>query len=98
MGDSVDGIAKLAVHLAGGVDELDGAGDVNLTIVVRALRIRPGSTGSEVPTEGAELVKRPCPSYGGLGEFRRSRALSIFVAMMPLPVSTLLVNRVEATM
>ncbi len=57
VGYTVDCITKLTIHSASRVDELDGAGNVNGTIMVGALRIRPSCTGCEVPTEGSELIE-----------------------------------------
>ena len=55
--NTIDGVAKLAVILADGVNELEGASDVDLAIVVEALGVWPGSAGGQVPAEGAELTK-----------------------------------------
>lgn len=43
--DAVEPVTKLTAVPADGVNELNGAGDVDLSIVVRALWVRPGSTG-----------------------------------------------------
>lgn len=51
MGDTVDGIAKLAVGFVCGVNELDCTRDVDLTILVRTLWIGSGSICGQVPTE-----------------------------------------------
>ena len=68
--DAIDSITNLAVNLAGGVHKLNSAGNVNGTVMVGALRVRPGSTGSKIPAEGSELVKGPSPTYRGLRDLR----------------------------
>jgi len=45
--------------------------------VVGALGVWPGSAGGQVPAEGAELIERPCPADGSLGDFRGSWALAV---------------------
>ncbi|WVY91243.1 hypothetical protein V8G54_036757 [Vigna mungo] len=48
--------------------------------MVRTLGIGPCSTGGEVPTEGAELVKRPGPTNWRWRKLRRGRASTVGVA------------------
>lgn len=43
--DGVERKAKLSVNGGGGAGELDGPGDVDLSVVVRALRVGPGRAG-----------------------------------------------------
>ena len=51
MRDAIDCVAELAVGFASRVHNSDGAGDVDLSVVVGTLGIRPGSAGGEVPSE-----------------------------------------------
>ena len=78
--DTVDGVAELAVIPADGVNELEGASDVDLAVVVGALGVGPGGAGGQVPAEGTELVERPGPAHGSLGDFGGGRALAVGVA------------------
>jgi len=70
MRDAIDCIAKFATCSTSRVYELNGAGNVDGTIVVGALRVRPSSTGCKVPAEGTELIERPSPSNWCLRELR----------------------------
>jgi len=80
MRNTVDGVAELAVIPAHGVNELEGASDVDLAVVVGALGVGPCGAGGQVPAEGAELIERPGPAHGSLGDFRGGRALAVGVA------------------
>jgi len=60
--DSVQSVPELSIDLALSVHKLDGACDVDLSVVVRSLRVRPGCTGGQVPPERSELVQGPSPA------------------------------------
>lgn len=62
--DPAQRVPKLAIDLSLSVHELDGASDVNLSVVVRALWVRSSGAGCQVPPERAELVQRPSPANG----------------------------------
>lgn len=57
MRNAVESIPEFSPNLPGGVCQLDGAGDVDATVVVRSLWIRPGSASSEIPTVRSELIE-----------------------------------------
>ncbi|PON45953.1 hypothetical protein TorRG33x02_327380, partial [Trema orientale] len=82
VGHPVDGIPELPLHPPCRVHELDGARDVDLPVVVRPLRVRPGCACRQVPPERSELVQRPSPPDGSLREIRGrgSRLLGVGVA------------------
>jgi len=56
MRNTVDGIAELVVTPTDGVNELEGASDVDLAVVVGALEVGPGGAGGQVPAKGAEYL------------------------------------------
>ncbi|WVZ25594.1 hypothetical protein V8G54_004138 [Vigna mungo] len=51
-----------------------------MAVVVGTLGVWPGGAGGQVPAEGAELIERPCPADGSLGDFRSSWALAVDIA------------------
>jgi len=51
MGDAIEAKAKFAIDVGSRICEFDGAGNVDLAIVVRALRVGASSTGCQVPPE-----------------------------------------------
>ena len=79
VGDTVDGIPQLAIYCASCVHQLDGSGDGDLTIDVRTLWVRSGSTCGQVPSQGAELIQGPSPAHWGLRERGGSRTLSSLI-------------------
>jgi len=42
VGDTIESVAEFSTRPAEGVNELDGASDIDLAVVVRALRVGPG--------------------------------------------------------
>jgi hypothetical protein len=73
MGDAVEAIAELAVDVDAGDHDLDGAGDVDLAVVVGALRVGARDTGRQVPSERPGLVDGPGPAGRRLGHVGRRR-------------------------
>ncbi|KAK3003345.1 hypothetical protein RJ639_019862 [Escallonia herrerae] len=67
VGHAVDGKFELAIDLGPGVDELDGAGDVDLPVVVGTLWVGACSACGQVPPEGAVLVDGPHDAFGVIG-------------------------------
>jgi hypothetical protein len=61
VGDVVEAIVELAVDVDTGDHDLDGAGDVDLVIVVGALQVGACDTGRQVPSERPGLVDGPGP-------------------------------------
>ena len=79
VGDTVKSVAEFSTGPAEGVNELDGASDVDLAVVVRSLRVGPGGAGGQVPAEGSELVERPGPAFGCWGKLRGGGAHTVGV-------------------
>jgi hypothetical protein len=77
---AVEAEPLLAVHLAAAHGELDGAGDVDLAVVVRPLRVGPRRARRQVPAEGPALVDGPRPSAGALRHLGRRRGVGALVA------------------
>ncbi|KAI4387259.1 hypothetical protein MLD38_005104 [Melastoma candidum] len=74
MGNTIDGVAELAANFDIVVNNLDGAGDVDLAVVEGSLRVRPGSAGGQVPPKCG-----PCPAYKGFGKDRGCRGIAVGV-------------------
>jgi hypothetical protein len=73
VGDVVEDVAELAVDVAAGDHDLDGAGDVDLAVVVGALRAGARGAGRQVPSKQPGLVDGPCPAGRRLSHVGRRR-------------------------
>uniref|UniRef100_A0A5K0XEZ7 Uncharacterized protein n=1 Tax=Nymphaea colorata TaxID=210225 RepID=A0A5K0XEZ7_9MAGN len=81
VGYAVNAVPELPVGvLASGVKDLDGAGDVDLAVVVGALGVWPGRACRQVPPEGAELVERPSNADRSRWQHLRGRLFGVRVA------------------